>query len=139
MSEKTGVERFSVSAPPELVREFDEMINKLGQDRSKAIQQAMRLFLSEHKWVEGPGSGECTGAIVLIYDHGVHEAEEELTDLQHGYRQVINSTLHLHIDERNCLEIIAVRGSVSNVKVLIDRLAACRGVKQLKHTVVGVV
>jgi CopG family nickel-responsive transcriptional regulator len=136
MSKRSGVERFSVSAPPELVREFDETINKLGQDRSKAIQQAMRLFLSEHKWVGG--SGECTGAIVLIYDHEVHEAEEELTDLQHGYREVINSTLHLHIDDRNCLEIIAVRGRVPNVKVLIDRLAACRGVKQLKYTVVEV-
>jgi CopG family nickel-responsive transcriptional regulator len=138
MGERSGVERFSVSAPPELLREFDEMLERLSQDRSKAIQQAMRLFLSEHRWVEGPSSGECAGAILIIYDHEVHEAEEELTDLQHDCREVINSTLHLHIDERNCLEIIAVRGRVSGVKDLIDRLSSCRGVKQLKHTVVGV-
>lgn len=138
MGERSGVERFSVSAPPELLREFDEMLERLGQDRSKAIQQAMRLFLSEHRWVEGPSSGECAGAILIIYDHEVHEAEEELTDLQHDCREVINSTLHLHIDKRNCLEIIAVRGRVSGVKDLIDRLSSCRGVKQLKHTVVGV-
>ncbi|MDD1766495.1 MAG: nickel-responsive transcriptional regulator NikR [Candidatus Methanomethyliaceae archaeon] len=138
MGDRSGVERFSVSAPPELVREFDEMLERLGQDRSKAIQQAMRLFISEHRWVEGPLSGECAGAIVLIYDHDVHEAEKELTDIQHHSRGVINSTLHIHIDERNCLEIIAVKGRVSGVKDLIDGLSSCRGVKQLKHTVVGV-
>jgi CopG family nickel-responsive transcriptional regulator len=138
MGDRSGAERFSVSAPPELVREFDDMLKRLGQDRSKAIQQAMRLFLSEHKWVEGPATGECAGAILLIYDHEVHEAEEELTDIQHHSRGVINSTLHIHIDERNCLEIIAVRGRVSGVKDLIDGLSSCRGVKQLKHTVVGV-
>ena len=136
MEKRPGVERFSISAPPELVREFDEMVSKLGQDRSKAIQQAMRLFISEQRWV--CKSGECAGAIVMIYDHEVHEAEEELTDLQHAFRDVINSALHLHLDERNCLQIIAVKGKCEGVNVLIDKLSAGRGVKQVKYTIVGV-
>ena len=131
-----GVERFSVSAPADLLKEFDDVIGRLGQDRSKAVQQAMRLFITERRWVGK--EGDCAGAIIVTYDHEIHEAEEELTDLQHQFRQVINSALHIHIDERNCLEIIAVRGRISSIKDLIDRLASCRGVKQLKHTVVGV-
>lgn len=136
MSQKTGVERFSISAPPDLVMEFDSTIEALKQDRSKAIQQSMRLFLSQHNWAKG--SGECAGAIVLIYDHEVHDVGEELTDIQHLNREIINSVLHIHIDDRNCLEIIAVKGGVQKLKALIDALKACRGVKELKHTIIGV-
>lgn len=130
------MERFSVSAPPELLREFDEVIGMMGQDRSKAIQQAMRLFLSEHRWVGG--KGECAGAVIVTYDHGVHEAEEGLTDLQHQFREVVNSALHLHIDESNCLQIIAVKGECAGIGGLISGLSACRGVKQVRFTVLGI-
>lgn len=136
MGKSGGVERFSVSAPPDLVQEFDETLERIGQDRSKAIQQAMRLFLSEHRWMAK--SGGCVGAIVLIYDHEIHDAEEELTDLQHAFRDVINSALHLHIDERNCLQIIAVRGNCAGVGDLIEKISACKGVKQVKFTIVDV-
>jgi CopG family nickel-responsive transcriptional regulator len=46
--------------------------------------------------------------------------------------------LHIHIDEKNCLEIIAVRGGVDKLKTLIGSLTACRGVKALKHTIIGI-
>lgn len=134
--QKSGVERFSVSAPPELLEEFDGVIGRLGQDRSKAIQQAMRLFLSEHRWMGK--EGDCAGAIIVTYDHGVHEAEEEITDMQHLFRNVVNSALHLHIDESNCLQMIAVRGPAEGVSQLISRLSACRGVKQVRFTVLGI-
>lgn len=136
MPKKEGVERFSISAPPELLREFDEVIKCARQDRSKAIQQAMRLFLSEQKWAGK--CGECAGAVVLMYDHEVHDAEEMLTDLQHGFRDVINSSLHIHIDEHNCLQIIAVRGECGSINSLIDSISKCKGVKEVKFTMVGV-
>jgi CopG family nickel-responsive transcriptional regulator len=136
MPKNGGVVRFSVSAPPELLCEFDEAVKNAGQERSKAIQQAMRMFLSEQRWTER--RGECAGAVVLIYDHEIDDAEEGLTDLQHGFRNVINSSLHLHIDERNCLQIIAVRGECGAVNSLIDSISKCKGVKEVKFTVVGV-
>lgn len=136
MEEKKGVERFSISVEPELVREFDSIVERLNLNRSKAIQQAMRLFLSEHHWSKI--EGESAGAIVVVYDHSIRLAEEELTDLQHGFREVINSVLHIHIDERNCLEIIAVRGEVGKVKELTEALERSKGVKEIKHTIVTV-
>ncbi len=135
-AERKGVERFSISVEPELVREFDGVVERLGQNRSKAIQQAMRLFLSEHYWAEA--EGECAGAVVVVYDHSVRLAEDELTDLQHGFRDAINSVLHIHVDDRNCLEIIAVRGGIERVKGLIEALEKGKGVKQIKHTIVSI-
>ncbi len=133
---KIGVERFSVSAPADLLEDFDGVIDRMGQDRSKAIQQAMRLYLSEHRWVSR--EGECAGAIIVTYDHGVHEAEEEITDLQHHFRGVVNSALHIHIDDSNCMQMIAIRGETDGVSELIGRLSACRGVKQVRFTVLGI-
>ncbi|MEM4601807.1 MAG: hypothetical protein QW808_02795, partial [Desulfurococcaceae archaeon] len=48
---------------------------------------------------------------------------------------VISSALHLHIDERNCMLVIIVRGESSRVKKLINDITGRRGVKQLKTTV----
>ena len=44
-----NVSRFSVSAPQKVVEEFDTTIKKIGYDRSKAIQTAMRSFLDDYK------------------------------------------------------------------------------------------
>jgi len=45
--------RVGVTFPPELLAEFDNIINKMGyESRSKAIQDAVRLYVSEKKWVK---------------------------------------------------------------------------------------
>lgn len=54
-----------------------------------------------------------------------------MTDIQHEYIDLISSTTHVHLDERNCLEILAVKGEVKSIQSLAKRLMAERGVKQL--------
>lgn len=125
-----GVVRFGVSVPPDLLKEFDEVISQIGIDRSKAIQQAMRDFLTEYKWKKR--KGRVAGTITLIYDHRVKGLDESLTDIQHNYLNVIISTMHIHLDERNCLLVIAVKGSIESLQSLVRELRANRGIKQLK-------
>ncbi|MCQ5341156.1 MAG: nickel-responsive transcriptional regulator NikR [Candidatus Methanomethylicia archaeon] len=128
-----GVKRFSVSVDYELLKEFDEFIKNLSLDRSKAIQQAMRIYLSENIWERE--LRECGGAITIFYEH---DTREDLIDLQHYYRDVINSVLHIHLDEKNCLEIIAVKGNVKKIKELIDKIKTCKGIKQIRHAIVEI-
>ncbi len=128
-----GVKRFSVSVDYELFKEFDEFIKKLSLDRSKAIQQAMRIYLSENIWEKD--LRECGGALIIVYKHDVRE---DIIDLQHYYRDVINSTLHIHLDEENCLEIIAVKGDIKKIKELSDKIKTCRGIKQIRHAIVEI-
>jgi CopG family nickel-responsive transcriptional regulator len=40
--------------------------------------------------------------------------------------------MHIHISEKDCLEAIAVKGKVSEIRKLSDELATKRGVKTLK-------
>jgi len=130
------VSRFSVSAPSDLVEEFNATIRRMKFDRSKAVQTAMRNFLSEWKWTR-ENKGIMTGGIVTVYDHEVRGIEEALTDIQHHNQTIISSTMHIHLDDRNCLEMIAVRGEVKAVQNLAQELVRQRGVKQTKLALVA--
>ena len=126
-----GVCRFSVSAPPDLLEEFNATIRRIGYDRSKAVQAAMRSFLSEYKWTKEV-KGTAAGGLIVIYDHEVRGLEEELTDIQHRNREIVKSTMHVHLDRRLCLEIVAVKGEVGTIQDLAEGLMRKRGVKQVK-------
>jgi len=128
---RQGVARISISLPPQLLEEFDSTIERLGQDRSKAIQQAMRYFLTEYRW-EHEERGVAVGTITLIYDHDVRGLESKLTSLQHQAIGIIASTIHIHLDSSHCLLVIVVRGEVKEIRELASHLLGLRGVKQLK-------
>jgi len=130
------VSRFSVSAPSDLVEEFNATIRRMEFDRSKAVQTAMRNFLTEWKWTR-EAKGTMTGGIVVVYDHEVRGIEEALTDVQHHNQSIISSTMHIHLDDRYCLEMIAVRGEVKAVQNLAQELVRRRGVKQTKLALVA--
>ena len=50
---------------------------------------------------------------------------------------VISSTLHVHLEDNKCLEIIAVKGSAREVGGLTRTLMAKKGVKQVKAAIVA--
>ncbi len=131
-----GVSRFSVSAPSDLVDEFNATIRRMKFDRSKAVQTAMRNFLTEWKWTR-EAKGMMTGGVVVVYDHEARGVEEALTDIQHHNQGIISSTMHIHLDDRYCLEMIAVRGEVKAVQNLAQELVRRRGVKQTKLALVA--
>jgi len=134
----TKIIRVGVTFPPDLLKNFDDIIQKIGyENRSKAVQDAVRMFVSEKKWLHEE-KGNKAGVLMLIYDHDVRGLENALTDIQHHYSHIIFSTMHIHLSERDCLEAIAVKGDAVEVRKLSDELAAKRGVKTLKTMVVSV-
>jgi CopG family nickel-responsive transcriptional regulator len=127
-----------VTFPPDLLRDFDEIIRKMGyENRSKAVQDAVRMFVSERKWLQEE-KGVQAGVLMMIYDHEVKGLESMLTDIQHDYAHIIRSTMHIHLSERDCLEAIAVKGDSMEIRKLGDALAAKRGVKILKTMLVSI-
>lgn len=130
--------RIGVTFPPELLKDFDEITRKMGyESRSKAIQDAVRLYVSERKWLKEEDAIQ-TGVILMVYDHDVRGLESELTESQHHHSNLISSTLHIHISDTDCLEAIAVKGKGSEIRELSDELATRRGVKILKSMIVTV-
>jgi CopG family nickel-responsive transcriptional regulator len=130
--------RAGVTFPPDLLKDFDEIINSMGYNsRSKAIQDSVRLFVSERKWLKEEDTIQ-TGVIVMVYNHEVRNLESGLTEAQHHHSDLITSTMHIHLGEHDCLEVIAVKGKSSEIKHLSDELATRKGVKILKATIVNV-
>jgi len=119
---KNQVSRISISVPQDLLRSFDEHIQRLGyENRSKAIQDAMRNLITESKWLcETMGNG--VGAIAMVYDHGVKGLGEELTAVQHHFEETVCSSMHIHLDQEDCLEIIAVRSKATDIRDLAQEL-----------------
>jgi CopG family nickel-responsive transcriptional regulator len=134
----TKITRVGVTFPPDLLKDFDEVIAKIGyENRSKAVQDAVRIFVSERKWLQEE-KGAQAGVLMMLYDHEVRGLESVLTEIQHHYAQIICSTMHIHISERDCLEAIAVKGDAAGIRKLGDELAAKKGVKILKTMFVSV-
>jgi len=128
--------RVGVTFPPDLLDEFDKVIKSMGyESRSKAIQDAVRAFVSEYKWLQEE-KGLRAGVLMMLYDHDVRGLETALTDTQHRHSHVICSTLHVHLSERDCLEAIAVRGDAKEIRKLTEELASKRGVKLIKPMIV---
>ncbi len=132
------VERISFSTPRTLMKQFDDSLSAIGyKDRSKALQIAMRNFITEYAWKK---ETEKTGAgvILFMYDHESHGLQEALTDTQHEFRGIINSTTHIHLDESRCLEMISVHGKMERIQALARGMMKRRGVMQLKLTTIAV-
>ncbi|MEZ0393690.1 MAG: CopG family ribbon-helix-helix protein [Desulfurococcaceae archaeon] len=122
-----GSLRVGVYIPAELADSLEEIVRGEGLPSiSRAVQEALRLYVAERSWRAG---GEVVGAIGLVYDHEVAGADEALTDVQHRYLDVIASTVHVHLDERNCLLVIVVRGDAGRVRSLLGDVEGIRGVK----------
>ena len=128
------VSRFSVSLPPKLLKQFDEIVGGKGYaNRSQAIADMIRAQLVEHR--QKFGTEEIAGTITLVYDHHKQHVQAALTDIQHDHHQVIVSSIHVHLDHDNCLEVLVVRGKADIIKKIADELTTAKGVKHGQLTV----
>jgi CopG family nickel-responsive transcriptional regulator len=126
--------RFGISLEKSLIERFDRLINKKGYaNRSEAIRDLIRDSLVTEEWESM--IAETVGTITLVYSHDVRELTDNLTDLQHRYHNSIVSSMHIHLDEHNCLEVIVVKGKAKEIKAIADRLIGTKGVKHGKLTV----
>ena len=125
---KELVSRFSVSLPPRLLKQFDAMTGEKGYaKRSQAVADMIRDKLVEHQ--QQFSSADIAGTITLVYDHHQSHVQASLTEIQHEHHEVIISTVHVHLDHHNCLEVLIVHGKSAEVEQFADRLMGLKGVQ----------
>ena len=123
--------RIGVSLPEKLLSRFDEIILKRGySSRSEGIRDAIRNYIVHYEWMSDV-QGERVGVITLVYSHSQRGLVENLTEIQHDSGDIIQSSLHVHLDHDNCLEIIAVRGKPQAIGSIVKRLKAVKGLKHV--------
>lgn len=130
--------RIGVAIDSDLLEKFDRLIEERGYtNRSEAFRDLIREELVAKAWQEP--EAQVVGTVTLVYDHHVRLLSEKLTDMQHDHYHNVLSTLHVHLDHDNCLEVLVVRGKAERVRKLADALIATKGVKhgQLTITATG--
>ena len=122
------IERVGVSLGKELLGAFDKLIAGKGyQSRSEAIRDLIRQQLSSDRISNE--KAEAVAAVVLVYDHHATAIMERLTELQHSHFLKTISSLHIHLDHHDCLEVIVLRGKVGEINRMGDKLVSIKGVK----------
>lgn len=126
--------RFGISLENVLLERFDSLIKQKSYvSRSEAIRDLIRDSLVMEEWESS--TAETVGTITIVYSHDTRELTDTLTDLQHLHHHSIISSMHVHLDEHNCLEAIIVKGKAKDIKAIADRLIGTKGVKHGKLTV----
>lgn len=127
-----GLTRFGIAMDEALLARFDALVARRGtaSNRSEAIRDLVRDALVDAEWEDA--QGEIVGTVTMVFDHHASDLSERLDALQHAHHDKIVSTLHVHLDAHNCLEVLVIRGTSADVRAIADALLGTKGVKHGK-------
>jgi len=129
-------ERISITLPSDLLNQLDVVSRSIGyKKRSKAIRDSINAFISDYKSLRGE-KGKRAGTITFVYEHERPKISDLLTGIQHRFSKLIDATLHIHLNETRCLEVLAVRGESQAIRRLAETLMSLKGVEALKATLI---
>jgi CopG family nickel-responsive transcriptional regulator len=122
------ITRFGVSIEPNLLDKFDRIMKKKRYtNRSEAIRDLIRAHIVKGKNEKPNQKG--LGTLTILYDHHSGPLTERLLELQHqNYTQILTST-HIHVDHKNCLEVLILQGKMGDIQTLADKIRALKGIK----------
>lgn len=128
--------RTSFSLPPKLLRELDEVTKAMGyEERSRTIQMAIRNLINESQ-ISNNGNALALGTIIVLYNHEKKGIDEKLNDVGHDFIPSIISSLHVHLDKSQCLNIIVAKCEIKTMLALEQHLRTIAGITQLKFSYV---
>ncbi len=130
------VQRVGISLESELLGQFDAFITRQGYtSRSEAVRDLIRDRLTQAQL--GEPETEAIAAVFVVYDHHQAQLAQKLIKLQHSHLLKTISSMHVHIGHHECLEVILLRGKVSEITKLGDHIVSLKGVKLGKVNLIG--
>ena len=134
MNNSSQLIRFSITVPEDLLNEFESSYYAENREnRSEAIRNLMRRYVSDKRWKNG--NKEIFATITITYDHHLPELTEKLTAAQHDNGEIIICSTHVHINHATCLECIITKGLSDDINKFIEALKNIRGIKSVNVNV----
>ncbi len=119
--------RFGVSLDSDLLEQFDALCDQKGyQNRSEAVRDLIRKTLVENAWESDDHIVAAT--LTLVYDHHKSDLAQRVTTIQHEAHHLIVTTLHVHLDHNNCLEVLVLKGTAETIRAFAELLISTKGV-----------
>ena len=126
--------RFGISLDADLLEQFDALCEKQGSpNRSEAIRDLIRAALVEDRWQSD--NSLVAGTLTMVYDHHKSDLAQRLTAQQHDFHDLIITTLHVHLDHHNCLEVLVLKGEAQQLQNFANSLLSVKGVKTGQLTI----
>ncbi|WP_186395943.1 nickel-responsive transcriptional regulator NikR [Stappia sp. TSB10GB4] len=127
------MERITITVDEDLLRQIDALSEKRGYaSRSEIFRDMAREALAR----EAIGSEDelenerpCYGALTYVYDHGIRDLPNRLTDNHHAHHALSVATTHVHVSAENCLEVSILAGTAGDLRRFADSVISQRGVR----------
>lgn len=132
------MERHTISLDTQLSEQFDKFMQARGyENRSEAIRDLIRECLEVDRLNKNI-KGYCVATLSYIYNHHQRDLAKHVTSVHHFHHDLTLSSMHVHMDHDNCLEVVFIRGTVQDVRRFADKVIATRGVRHGKLHIVPI-
>lgn len=123
------MQRITITLDDQLTEEFEKFREERGYaNRSEAVRDLIRERLDAERLEKSP-PGDCLASLIYVYNHHERELAARMTKAHHAHHDLAVSTLHVHLDHDNCLEIVVLRGAMDRVRGFADAVIAQAGVR----------
>lgn len=130
--------RITLSLDDHLADEFDSWAERHGYEhRSEAFRDLLRGRL-ERERIQSGKAGHCVATVSYVYNHHERQLASRLAESQHAHHSLSVATMHVHLDHDTCLEVMALKGPLAQVREFGEALIAERGVRHGQLHVVPV-
>jgi CopG family nickel-responsive transcriptional regulator len=125
--DKAGVSRISISLPPALLEELDQMVANRGYgSRSQAIGDMVNYQLVEYK--RKLGNDIMVGTLTLLYDRSTRGLQNSLAEIQYQHLDEVISSLHINLSNNQIMEVILIQGHADQLQTIANEMITLRGV-----------
>ncbi len=119
--------RFGVAMERDLLGDLDRIVDARHSTRSEILRDLVRAEVDREK---STTNADAVATLTIVYDHHVRDLTEKLTELQHTLGSRVRSSMHVHLSEDFCLEVIVMDGYANELRDFAQKILATRGVKR---------
>ena len=123
------MQRITITIDDDLLETIDQISAQRGYaSRSETLGALVRGAVTRAEPTVD-GEARCYAALAYVYEHETRDLSRRLTTAQHDHHDLSISTLHVHIDGHDCLEVSVLKGKTDDIRAFADSVVTQRGVR----------
>lgn len=123
------MQRVTMTIEDQQLAALDALAARRGYaSRSEAIRDVLREVDTQERLIADPDA-DCMATLTYVYEHETRELSRRLTASQHRHHDLSVSTMHVHVNHDDCLEVVVLRGPQARVRAFADEVITQRGVR----------
>lgn len=135
---KRGVKRISLSLPPELYEELNQMMTEKGyENRSQAVSEILRDELVTHR--RHRPDEVMAGTITLFYDETKPGVQQRVSLVLRKNVIEVVASLNVLLERNYRMEVLVVQGPVRKLESIVKDLIRIKGVETGKLTLTNAI